>query len=31
MKKILCSTGALIGMPNNRDFSLIKKCVPNIK
>ena len=30
MKKILCSTGALIGMPNNRDFSLIKKCVPNI-
>ena len=24
MKKILCSTGALIGMPNNRDFSLIK-------
>lgn len=25
MKKVLCSTGALIGRPNNRDYTLIKE------
>lgn len=25
--RILCSTGALIGRPNGRDFTLLKKCV----
>ena len=28
MKKVLCSTGALIGRPNNRDYTLIKKYAP---
>lgn len=27
MNKILCSTGALIGRPNGRDFTLLEKCV----
>ncbi len=26
MNRILCSTGALIGRPNGRDFTLLKKC-----
>ena len=25
MSEILCSTGALIGRPNNRDYTLLKK------
>lgn len=31
MNRILCSTGALIGMPNNRDFTLIKKFAPKLE
>lgn len=30
MKKILCSTGALIGRPNNRDYTLIKEFAPRL-
>lgn len=29
--RILCSTGALIGRPNGRDFTLLKKCVPELE
>lgn len=31
MNKILCSTGALIGRPNGRNFNLLKSIVPNLK
>lgn len=31
MPKILCSTGALIGRPNNRDYRLLKKLSSEIK
>lgn len=30
MKKVLCSTGALIGRPNNRDYTLIKEFALNL-
>ena len=30
MKKVLCSTGALIGRPNNRDYRLIKEYAPKL-
>lgn len=30
MNKILCSTGALIGRPNNRDYTLIKEFAPKL-
>lgn len=30
MCKILCSTGALIGRPNNRDYRLLKEIVPQL-
>ncbi len=31
MDKILCSTGALIGRPNNRDYRLLKEIVPKLE
>lgn len=31
MKRILCSTGALIGRPNNRDYTLIKEFGPKLQ
>lgn len=31
MKKVLCSTGALIGRPNNRDYRLIKEFAPGLE
>ena len=31
MSKILCSTGALIGRPNNRDYTLIKEFAPRLE
>lgn len=31
MNKILCSTGALIGKPNNRDYTLIKEFAPRLE
>lgn len=31
MNRILCSTGALIGRPNGRDFTLIKDIYPRLK
>ncbi len=31
MKKVLCSTGALIGRPNNRDYRLIKEFAPKLE
>ena len=30
MKKVLCSTGALIGRPNNRDYRLLEKLAPSL-
>ena len=30
MNRILCSTGALIGRPNGRDFTLLSKIVPQL-
>ncbi|MCR5609173.1 MAG: sugar phosphate isomerase/epimerase [Lachnospiraceae bacterium] len=30
MRKILCSTGALIGRPNNRDYRLLKDFAPKL-
>ena len=31
MKEILCSTGALIGRPNGRDFNLLSSLVPQLE
>ena len=31
MSKILCSTGALIGRPNNRDYTLLKTFSPQLQ
>lgn len=31
MNKILCSTGALIGRPNGRDFNLLRELAPKIR
>lgn len=31
MKRVLCSTGALIGRPNGRDFTLLKDIVPRLR
>ena len=31
MNKILCSTGALIGRPNGRDFTLLSKCAEQLQ
>lgn len=31
MNRILCSTGALIGRPNGRDFTLLEKCVERLE
>lgn len=31
MNKIFCSTGALIGRPNNRDYTLIKEFAPRLE
>ena len=30
MRKILCSTGALIGRPNGRDYRLLKQFCPQL-
>ena len=30
MSKILCSTGALIGKPNNRDYKLLEPLSQNL-
>ena len=30
MNRILCSTGALIGRPNGRDYTLLKECVQRL-
>ena len=30
MHRVFCSTGALIGRPHNRDFTLLKRCVNSI-
>ena len=31
MHRILCSTGALIGIPNGRDFRLLSGCAENLR
>ena len=31
MNRILCSTGALIGRPNGRDFNLLSSLVPQLE
>ena len=31
MNKILCSTGALVGRPNGREFTLLKDICPNLR
>lgn len=31
MNKIYCSTGALIGRPNGRDYRLLSECIENIR
>ena len=31
MNRILCSTGALIGRPNGRDYRLLKQCARELE
>lgn len=31
MNKILCSTGAIIGKPNNNDYRLLKEYAPRLE
>ena len=31
MQQIICSTGALIGRPNGRDYRLLKGCAENLR